>query len=121
MTYTVGTIAKALVAFGITATTTAAGLAGGPDLSVLDPGQWMAVLGAALTAAGGVFAVPNKKKPEPSTVPVDTAITAIQETVQQAVEATSELERLKQVAGGVLGAVPVLGPLAEQALKRFRL
>lgn len=113
MKYSLGTIAKALVAAAVTGVSTAAGLAGGADLSALDLGQLMAVVGAALTAASAVFVTPNKGSAQP---PADAAINAIQETVQNVTHAASELDRVREVATNVLNQVPVLGPLAKAAI-----
>ncbi|AHG24348.1 holin [Mycobacterium phage Jamie19] len=58
--------------------------------------------------------------------PADAAITAIEQTVQAATDASAEVERVKQVASDALGAVvdsaqSNLGPLAQQAVERVRL
>jgi thiol:disulfide interchange protein len=88
-------------------------------VSVNAPEEWSVYLGSVVAILTGVatFGVSNKTQ----AAPADHAINAIQETVQQAQQATSELDRIQQAVAGMVGTVPVLGPLAEQALKRFRL
>jgi len=115
MKYTPATIAKALFA-GLAAFSAAAtAAAGGLDLSSLTAGQWMTAVGAMLVAAGGTFGIPNKST-EPVVSTADQAITAIQNTVQQAAAAKTELERVQQAATAALNNVPILGPLATQIL-----
>jgi len=58
--------------------------------------------------------------------PADAAITAIEQTVQAANDASAEVDRVKQAASGALGtalesATSTLGPLAQQAVDRVRL
>lgn len=91
-------------------------------VSVNAPAEWSVYLGSVVALLTGVatFGVSNKTQ-TPAAAPADHAIDAIQETVQNAQVAVSELERVRQTVSDVLGNVPVLGPLAEQALKRFRL
>lgn len=87
-------------------------------VTVNAPPEWSAYLGSIVAILTGVatFGVPNK----PS-VPAaaDAAINAIQETVQTAAQAQTELERLKQAASVTLSNVPVLGPLATQVINRI--
>lgn len=114
MKYSVGTIAKALMAFvtsfgGAAATSTPHDAIG-----------WVGCVGAGLVAFAAVFAVPNKSS-APAQAPADTAITAIQETVAQAQSAVSEVERIKNAASDVLGQVPVVGPLAQQVIDSIKL
>lgn len=112
MTYSIGTIAKALVAFGVATIGAATTAAGGPDLSHLDFGSWFAALAVGLTAAGGVFVTPNK----PHESAADQVINNIPVVVQNASDALSELDRVKQAASDALAQVPVLGPLAQAAI-----
>lgn len=87
-------------------------------VTVNAPAEWSVYLGSVVAILTGVatFGISNK----PS-VPAaaDAAITAIQETVETAVQAQTELERLKQAATVTLSNVPVLGPLASQVLNQF--
>lgn len=115
MKYTVPTVAKALIAFAVTAVSTAAGLAGGADLSALELGQWMAVIGAGLTAGGGVFYTPNKSA-EPEVAPADLVVSSVQAVLEQASAATADLEKVKQAVGSVVGIIPGMGPLAAQVI-----
>jgi hypothetical protein len=80
---------------------------------------WAGCLGAGLVAFGAVFATPNKVNQPP---PVDVAITAIHESVQQANLAVSDVERIRAATHEVFGAqrVPVLGPLAQQVIDTSR-
>ncbi|BBY63121.1 hypothetical protein [Mycolicibacterium helvum] len=117
-TYTPATVAKALVAFGVTTVSTAGGLAHGVDLSVLDFGQWLIALGAGLTAGGGVFGTPNKDhKPAPEQPsPVDQVIAALPAVVQNAASANADLQKVTQAATDVLGLGDDLVGKVEQAI-----
>jgi thiol:disulfide interchange protein len=88
-------------------------------VSVNAPEEWSIYLGSIVAILTGVatFGVSNKT----AAAPADHAINAIQETVERAVEATSEVDRVRKAVSDMVVGVPVLGPLAEQALKRFRL
>lgn len=125
MKYSLGSIAKAITACTVAALGAATAAAGGYDLSQLDVMQWLSVLGAGLVAFAGVFAVPNKPQPSPEPVPVppvaDVAITAIQQTVQNATQAADELDRVKQATRDVLGTIPVLGPAAQAAIDSVKI
>lgn len=118
MTYTPATIAKAITGGAVAIIGAATVSAGGPDLSVLDFGQWLGALGTGLVAAAGVFATPNKNhQPEPDPVsPADQVIAALPAVVEHAAQAAAELDRVKQAATDALGTVPVIGPLAKQAI-----
>ena len=127
--YTPATIAKAITGGAVAAIGAATAAAGGPDLSVLDAAQWIGVIGTGLVAGAGVFAVPNKShEPEPVPVPtVDVGITAVQQTVQNAIASATELDRLRQGVSDALDSIPVVGPfaaaaekLAEQAIESIR-
>lgn len=123
MKYGPAVIAKALVAFVVTTIATAAGLAHGADVSSLDFGQWLAAAAAGLTAGTGVFATPNKDGAPgaaPTSQPADAAINAIQQTVEGAQQAQSDLERLKQAATGAFSQTPVVGPLSQAAIDSLR-
>lgn len=119
MKYTPATIAKALFAAFSAFTAAAVASGHGVDLSGLDAGQWMAAVGAALVAGGGVFTIPNKEADGAPASPADQAITGIQNTVQQAQTAQSDLDRVRDAAAGALANVPVLGPLATDILKNL--
>lgn len=111
MKYSVGTIAKALMAF-ITA------FGGAAATSVPhDTLGWVGCVGAGLVAFAAVFATPNKN----NEAPADAAITAIQATVAQAQSAVSEVERIKNAASDVLNTVPVVGPLASAVIDSVKL
>ena len=112
MKYSPATIAKALMAF-ITA------FGGAAATSVPhDAIGWAGCAGAGLVAFAAVFATPNKTD-QPA--PADAAITAIQQTVAQAQNAVSEVERIKNAASDALGHVPVVGPLASAVIDSVKL
>lgn len=89
--------------------------------------QLLTVVGGIIGAGGlGTAAVVVNKQQKngtltPAATPADQAITAIQQTVQDAQTAVSELERVKNVTANVLSNVPILGPLAKQVLDGFHL
>lgn len=111
MKYTPATFAKAIMAF-----VTAFGGAAATS-APHDPVSWAGCVGAGLVAFAAVFATPNKTG-EP-VAQADAAIDAIQATVQNAQAAAAEVDRIKAAAEEVLGQVPVLGPLARQALDKL--
>ncbi|MCH9731628.1 MAG: hypothetical protein K0U84_18460 [Actinomycetia bacterium] len=118
MKYTAAAIAKSLVAFGVGTIGAATAAAGGPDLSGLDFGQWLAAVAAGLTGAGAVFATPNK----PTESAADIVVSSIPVVVEQAKQAQDDLERVRQVTTDVLRDVPVFGPAAREivnSLPRF--
>lgn len=119
MKYTPATIAKSLVSGIVAFVGAAAAGAHGADLSTLDVGDWLFALGSGVTAAGAVFATPNKQhapagdvEPEaPTPLIADVAIDAIKQTLQNAAHGMSELDRVKQAALDVAGVAPaVVGP-----------
>lgn len=88
--------------------------------------QLLTVVGGIIGAGGlGTAAVVVNRQQKNGTLtqaaPADQAINGIQQTVQNVAGAVSELERVKDVAANVLGAVPVLGPLAKQVVDGFHL
>lgn len=120
MKYTPATIAKSLMSGIVAFIGAAAAGAHGADLSALDLGGWMLALGSGVTAAGAVFATPNKQQSagdvEPATPPApiaDVAIDAVQQTAQNAAHGMAELDRVMQAARDIIGAAPaVVGPAA---------
>lgn len=86
-------------------------------VTVNAPAQWSLWIGSAVAVLTGVatFGVPNAPG-NPIPTPADQVITGMQQTVQDAVNATAELDRVKDAVGQILGNVPVLGPLATQVL-----
>jgi hypothetical protein len=71
-------------------------------------------------AANATAAVRTGKQIQNGTLgsaPADTAINAIQQTVQDAQTANADVDRVIQAAGDVLGTVPVFGQLAKQAIE----
>ena len=115
--YTPATIAKAITGGVVAAIGAATVSAHGADLSALSIGDWLGVLAAGLAAAGGVFVTPNKShEPEPAPVPTaDVGITAVQQTVQNAIDSATELDRLRQGVSDALDSIPVVGPFAAAA------
>ncbi|MBU8815937.1 hypothetical protein KL864_08445 [Mycolicibacterium goodii] len=105
-------------------------------LNLISEGQGNQLL-ALLTALGGLIGggaagtagvILGKQRKDDTLVvaaPADAAITAIEQTVQAATAATAEVERVKQAAsetlGAAVGSVPVVGPLAQQAIDTLRL
>jgi hypothetical protein len=118
MKYTPATIAKALFAFVTALIAAAAGSAHGADLSVLDFGQWMIALGAALTAGGGVFVLPNKST-EPVVSPAEQVVNGVQAVISAQANATAELDKVKQAVTAAVGVIPGIGPLAAQVINSF--
>lgn len=110
--YTIGTIAKALMAFGVSAASTAAALAGGPDLGVLELGQWLAVIGAGFTAGGGVFLTPNKN----TETPAEQVAKGVQAAIENSATANRELEIVRNAISTGVGTLPGFGPLAQQII-----
>jgi hypothetical protein len=118
MKYSAAQVAKSLVAFGVATIGAATAAAGGADLSVLDPGQWMIAIGAGLTAGGGVFVTPNQS----SNSATDMVVAGIPVVVAQAAEAQANLDKVRQSAADALGELPVFGDAAKQiinSLPRF--
>ena len=121
MKYTPGTVAKAIAAFVTTtlgsATAAAAAAAGDTasvtiDLSHLTAGQWATAVGMGLVAFGGVFGIPNKDTKSAS----DKVTEGLQQAVrnQAAAEAAkaaaaSELDKIHDMTGKVIGAIPIIG------------
>lgn len=89
-------------------------------VTVNAPAQWSVWIGSIVAILTGVatFGVPNKV---PAIPPADAAITAIQATVEHAQTAISEVDRLKDAAGTVLGGLPGIGPLAEALIRSVKL
>lgn len=115
MKYSAGQIAKSFAAFGVAAIGAATAAAGGADLSILDPGQWMIALGAGLTSAGAVFATPNKD----SKSATDQVVAGIPVVIAQAQEAQANLDKVRQATNDALGNVPVFGPAAQQIINNL--
>jgi hypothetical protein len=91
-------------------------------VSVNAPAEWSLYLGSIVAVLTGVatFGIPNKPAAPVEVpalpLPADTGIAAAQQTVQNAIQSASELERLKQGVSDAFGVVPVLGPLVQQAI-----
>lgn len=132
MKYTPATIAKSLVAGAVAFIGAATAGSHGGDLSSLDVGSWLFALGSGFTAAGAVFATPNKQQPagdvEPATPPppiADVAIDAVQQTALNAAHGAAELDRVLQAARDIVKApavsptsdVPALGPLVGDVIR----
>lgn len=116
MSYTAGQIAKSFAAFGVAVIGAATAAAGGADLSVLDPGQWMIAVGAGLTSAGAVFATPNAEQDTAT----DRVVAGIPVVLKEAQEAQANLEKVRQTASDALGNVPVFGPAARDIVNNLR-
>ncbi|AXH48787.1 holin [Mycobacterium phage Steamy] len=113
--------AKAIFA-GLVAIISAASLkAGGPDLSVLTAGDWLAVIGAGLVTGTGTFAVPNKST-EPSLSPTEAVVSGVQQVIAARATAQAELDKVTSVLGDIAGQIPVYGDEAKaivNALPKF--
>lgn len=116
--YTISQVAKSVTAGAVATIGAAAAAAGGPDLSILDFGQWAIAIGAGLTAFGGVFGVPNAAS-------APTVATA-QADVARATEAVRVIEEQRDVFAqtatdlkGVLvsAATGLAGDVFEQVLR----
>jgi hypothetical protein len=112
MPYSPSTYAKALMAavtaFGGAAATSA------PH----DPIGWAGCTGAALVAFAAVFATPNKTE---AVAPADQVINGVAALQSAREAADAELERVKAATSAVLAPIPVVGPLARQAIDLIRL
>lgn len=86
-------------------------------VTVNAPAEWSVYLGSVVAVLTGVatFGIPNLKSGG-AAAPVDQAINSIQETVQNASDAVSDLDKLRDAATSALNNVPVLGPLATQII-----
>lgn len=117
MKYTAGTIFKAAGAALTAALAAATAAANGPDLSVLDIGQWLLAIGTGLGAGGALLHQPAK------TDPVASAVSTIQDVTEQLSKSHESLtqqavDSVKAVQDAVGAIVPggVLGSLAEQVI-----
>jgi hypothetical protein len=118
MKYTLPTMAKALLAFGVTAASTATALAGGPDLSGLEFGQWLSILGAGLTAGGGVFLTPNKDH----TTPAERVVKDVQQVINDKAQSDANLAAVRDAIAAGVGVLPgAFGPLAQQVINSIPL
>lgn len=120
-TYTPKTIAKAASAFATAAFGAAVASAHGVDLSTLDVGDWLGVVGTGLVSAGAVFATPNKahqSATEQINAGIQTALQNQAAAAQVKTDADAEVDTVTQLAATALGLAPtVLGPLAAEADK----
>lgn len=112
MKYTPSTVAKALMAF-----VTAFGGAAATS-APHDPVSWAGCVGAGLVGFAAVFATPNKTD---TPAPADMVITGVQALQDARTAADAELERVKQATAAVLAPIPVVGPLAQQAIDKLTL
>ena len=111
MKYTPSTVAKALMAF-VTAFGGAAATSGPHD-----PVGWAGCVGAGLVAFAAVFATPNKTD---IPAPADQVINGAKALQDAQDFVAAERERAAQAVTGILGSVPVVGPLATQAINSLR-
>jgi hypothetical protein len=82
-------------------------------VSVNAPAEWSVYLGSVVALLTGIatFGIPNVKVGPAAQAPVDQAIGSIQQTVQDAVSAASDLDKLRQAATDALANAPVIGPV----------
>lgn len=110
--YTPSTYAKALMAF-VTSFGGAAAAAQPHDAV-----GWAGCLGAGLVGFAAVFATPNKTD---TPAPADMVINGVQALQDARTAADAELERVKAATSAVLAPIPVVGPLATQAINSIKL
>lgn len=113
MKYSVPTIIRAAVA-GILGAAGAAATSGqGVDVTALDLGQWMTMIGTGLVSAGALLA--PAKKPGPN----DIAVASVQDVVTKTAEAHEKLtqqavesiQRVKDAVGDLSGLLPPVSPV----------
>ena len=109
MRYTPATIAKALVAF-----VTAFGGAAATS-APHDPVSWAGCIGAGVVAFAAVFATPNKSA-DAAMNPADQVINGLNGVVAQKQAAEDAVNRVKDAVSSAVKDVPILGPLARQAI-----
>lgn len=109
MRYTPATIAKALVAF-----VTAFGGAAATS-APHDPTSWAGCIGAGLVAFAAVFATPNKSA-DAAMTPADQVINGVNQVIANAQSAHADIQKVKDAVSQVVQDVPILGPLAKQAI-----
>ena len=115
MSYSLGSIAKAVFAGFAAFSTASVAAAHGADLSVLSPGDWLVILGGTLTAAGGTFQITNKPS-GPEASPSETVANAVAQAAAAKDTATAEFDAVVKAATSVVGDVPVFGPAAQAVL-----
>jgi putative transposon-encoded protein len=111
MRYTPATVAKAFMAF-ITAFGGSAATSAPHDTI-----GWAGCVGAGLVAFAAVFATPNKTD---TPAPADQVINGAQALKDAQDFVAAERERAAQAVTGILGSLPVVGPLAAQAINSFK-
>lgn len=95
-------------------------------------GQTAASVSAALTAVLGLFGVTvsgvaynavskqqNNGAFDPPPSPADQVVNGINAVLAQAEQAQAEVDRVKEAVSTAVADVPILGPLAQQALDRL--
>jgi hypothetical protein len=95
-------------------------------------GQTAASVSAALTAVLGLFGVTvsgvaygavtkqqHNGSFDPPASPADQVVTGINRVIEQAANAQAEVERVKEAVSTAVADVPILGPLAQQAIDRL--
>lgn len=99
-------------------------------LKIIDQ-ETAASVSAALTAVLGLFGVTvsgvagwavtkqQKSGAFETHSPADQVVSAINQVLAQAENAQAEVDRVKEAVSQAVGEVPVLGPLAQQALDRL--
>ena len=73
-------------------------------------------------AAGTAAAVTHKQRKEgmfDAQSPADVVVTGINAVLQQAEQAQAEVDRVKDAVSAAVATVPILGPLAQQAINRL--
>ena len=116
MSYTVGSVAKAIAAFATAALGAATVAAGGPDLTVLSFGEIVGSLGAGLVAFGATFRIRN----EDTESVTERVVAGIPVVLQQAQEAQANLDKVRQATTDALGNIPVFGEEARRIVNGLR-
>lgn len=79
----------------------------------------LTLLGAGAPAVAAQKVNTQRKDGTLSTNPVEQVLNGIPAVIAQAQSAQQDLDRVRQAASDALGQLPVLGPLAQQALNQL--
>jgi hypothetical protein len=119
MKYTLATVAKAITAFIFGVIGAAVTASHGGDIFSLGASAWFSAFSTGLVSALAVFTVPNKVEAPQSYDPVapeDQIINGLNQLQQQKAAVDAAIEKAKGGLSSAVQDVPVLGPLAQQAI-----